>query len=296
MKSTRSVGVRSTPVIQTRHAHSLTMIGPKHAGKKAGRPALQLKEDAITALFGIPQPSAAKVLGVSVSGLKKQCRKFGILHWPYKRRSCSLNDRSGIHKTDRACTSGPKTASVTSPQHTTFCNTAGYAGPQQDLLDHQLWTADHAQTALRSSYMGSAIVHEQDALLKQPGLGVPDKPGGHIPEVEQVRGLQPQTVFSTQNHDVASLCRTLPLHTVRPFFNSTFQGDDALCAEFSRGQGVSVSDQPSTVATSMYPRPQPFTDVRNLCADGWLVDSSELGYFANPSDSVRIRRILSSRL
>ena len=73
---------------------------------------------------------------------------------------------------------------------------------------------------------------------------------------------------------------------IRPFFNSTFQGDDALCAEFSRGQGVSVSDQPSTVATSMYPRPQPFTDVRNLCADGWLVDSSELGYFANPSDSV----------
>lgn len=53
--------------------------------RKVGRPSLQLNKSEITALFDMPQQSAAKLLGVSLSGLKKECRKFGIPHWPYKR-------------------------------------------------------------------------------------------------------------------------------------------------------------------------------------------------------------------
>ena len=55
--------------------------------KKVGRPSLQLKRSAIEALFELPQPVAAQHLGVSVSRLKRECRKLGISLWPYKRNS-----------------------------------------------------------------------------------------------------------------------------------------------------------------------------------------------------------------
>lgn len=53
--------------------------------KKLGRPALLLNKRDITALLHMPQPAAAQQLRVSVSGLKRECRRLGLLHWPYKR-------------------------------------------------------------------------------------------------------------------------------------------------------------------------------------------------------------------
>jgi hypothetical protein len=55
---------------------------------KVGRPTIQLKKLEIIAHFHLPQPLAARLLGVSVSGLKRECRKLGIPQWPYKR--CSI--------------------------------------------------------------------------------------------------------------------------------------------------------------------------------------------------------------
>ena len=54
------------------------------ARSRVGRPAFQLSKSKITALFGVSQPLAAHRLGVSVSWLKRKCRKLGIQHWPYK--------------------------------------------------------------------------------------------------------------------------------------------------------------------------------------------------------------------
>ena len=36
-------------------------------------------------LFGVPQPLAAKELGISLTALKQICRKLGIVRWPYQR-------------------------------------------------------------------------------------------------------------------------------------------------------------------------------------------------------------------
>ena len=79
---------------------------PAVQNRKVGRPAIQIDKDAITALFEMPQPEAARRLGVSLSGLKKVCRKHDILQWPYKRNhhgftevpSCGGNDPRQLHQ------------------------------------------------------------------------------------------------------------------------------------------------------------------------------------------------------
>jgi hypothetical protein len=53
-------------------------------GRK-GRPRVQVNVEAIEALFGIPQPLAAKTLGISLTALKQVCRKMGVARWPYQR-------------------------------------------------------------------------------------------------------------------------------------------------------------------------------------------------------------------
>ena len=81
------------------------MSEPTPLRKKAGRPALQLNKNEIEARFDIPQQLAARQLGVSLSGLKKECRKFGILQWPYKRSSYTSNGRSTIGSNAPLCDS-----------------------------------------------------------------------------------------------------------------------------------------------------------------------------------------------
>ena len=58
--------------------------------KKLGRPALFLNKRDITALLHMPQPAAAQQLRVSLSSLKRECRRLGIRHWPYKRSGKNL--------------------------------------------------------------------------------------------------------------------------------------------------------------------------------------------------------------
>ena len=52
---------------------------------KRGRPVVRISSARIVALFHMPQPQAARCLGVSLSALKKVCRKHAISRWPYKR-------------------------------------------------------------------------------------------------------------------------------------------------------------------------------------------------------------------
>jgi hypothetical protein len=52
---------------------------------RKGRPPVKVEEKAIRALFAVPQPSAAKALGISLTALKQVCRKLNIPRWPYQR-------------------------------------------------------------------------------------------------------------------------------------------------------------------------------------------------------------------
>lgn len=73
------------------HQVDLPMSRSRTMIKRAGRPPLRLNKADITALFHMSQPSAAQRLGVSVSWLKRECRKLGIRQWPYQRN----NKKSG---------------------------------------------------------------------------------------------------------------------------------------------------------------------------------------------------------
>jgi hypothetical protein len=54
-------------------------------GPRKGRPRVQVRIEAIRALFDFPQPRAASALGISLTALKSVCRKNGIERWPYQR-------------------------------------------------------------------------------------------------------------------------------------------------------------------------------------------------------------------
>jgi len=61
---------------------------PQHHSIK-GRLPLHIDRNAITALFGQPQALAAQHLGISVTALKKTCRKLGVMRWPHCGRKCT---------------------------------------------------------------------------------------------------------------------------------------------------------------------------------------------------------------
>ena len=79
---------------------------------KKGRPSLQLKKGEITPLFNMPQPTAAKLLGVSLTSLKRECRKFGILKWPFRRRSQPADDSAGESGRDMPSTRASDHAAI----------------------------------------------------------------------------------------------------------------------------------------------------------------------------------------
>ena len=56
-----------------------------------GRPPLKVDFGAIERFLHLPQPEAAKALGISLTSLKLVCRKQGLTKWPYRRagRNCS---------------------------------------------------------------------------------------------------------------------------------------------------------------------------------------------------------------
>ena len=50
-----------------------------------GRPPVKVDFAAIEQYFHLPQPEAAKALGISLTSLKLVCRKRGLNKWPYRR-------------------------------------------------------------------------------------------------------------------------------------------------------------------------------------------------------------------
>ena len=50
-----------------------------------GRPPLKVDFTSIERFLHLPQPEAAKALGISLTSLKLVCRKQGLTKWPYRR-------------------------------------------------------------------------------------------------------------------------------------------------------------------------------------------------------------------
>ena len=61
-------------------------LGQRRTSKQ-GRPAARVDENRMRTMFGMPQPEAAKALGVSLTTLKQACRRLGLSRWPYRRPS-----------------------------------------------------------------------------------------------------------------------------------------------------------------------------------------------------------------
>ena len=61
-------------------------LGQRRTSKQ-GRPAARVDENRMRTMFGMPQPEAAKALGVSLTTLKQVCRRLGLSRWPYRRPS-----------------------------------------------------------------------------------------------------------------------------------------------------------------------------------------------------------------
>ena len=67
-----------------------------------GRLPVKVDRKTIEAMFGMPQPHAARTLGISLTSLKQVCRKLGVTRWPCQRQSNGVSAVSGSGGSD-AC-------------------------------------------------------------------------------------------------------------------------------------------------------------------------------------------------
>eukprot|EP00802_Teleaulax_amphioxeia_P018016 Tamp_18191.p2 GENE.Tamp_18191~~Tamp_18191.p2 ORF type:complete len:179 (-),score=17.89 Tamp_18191:337-873(-) len=138
-------------------------------GPRKGRPALKVDPDAIRALFDIPQPQAARTLGISLTALKKECRRIGVSRWPYQRHSrmthpvrCSttgtllgsivislgdegrpraapvFTDMSSVSTTASSCSSSGSLGSLTGEEEDDGCSSSSSSHGSLDKLEVEL--------------------------------------------------------------------------------------------------------------------------------------------------------------
>jgi hypothetical protein len=73
--------------------------------RRAGQPArlssdpVALTKSRLEALFNLPIRDAADILGISITALKKACRRIGVERWPYKKVHAFLSSRHAAHRT-----------------------------------------------------------------------------------------------------------------------------------------------------------------------------------------------------
>jgi hypothetical protein len=154
--------------------------------RSAGRPALQLKKSEIIALFDMPQPFAAQLLGVSVSGLKRGCRKLGIPHWPYK-RSGHTSSKHAIKNATPSCRSpGPGEVSVMESVGIHSFPCIQETGPPRDgMSDFLNPCLPHPTFQHGSCTQNNYVCHDNFTVSEQAHLNLPN---GHFisePSLEQ---------------------------------------------------------------------------------------------------------------
>lgn len=101
-----------------------------------GRKPIAIERSTFEAVFHMPQPDAAKQLGISLTSMKQVSRKLGVTKWPY-RRQCKLasKGKGKVNSTVHTDTAGVGTPRSPQP-HTTQ---GDFEAANKALL--ALWTA-----------------------------------------------------------------------------------------------------------------------------------------------------------
>ena len=59
--------------------------GGRAPRRRALRPASEITQEELSACFHLPSEAACRKLGIGLTVLKRQCRKFGIKRWPFRK-------------------------------------------------------------------------------------------------------------------------------------------------------------------------------------------------------------------
>jgi len=111
--------------VQLYPRHKKGSVASAGATRQAGMP-LVLTKQVIVTLFPLSQTDAAARLGVSITSLKKVCRKMGIARWPFSRRlglekSLSWNVRNAEHYDSEAVTTTSDYELASCSDYSTIC-------------------------------------------------------------------------------------------------------------------------------------------------------------------------------
>ena len=79
----------------------------EHVVPERGRMPLCIDRVSVQAMFDTPQALAAKRLGVSLTALKRVCRKLGIHRWPFVRKSKFTKEARAALLVDSDACAGP---------------------------------------------------------------------------------------------------------------------------------------------------------------------------------------------
>jgi hypothetical protein len=152
-----------------------------------GRKPIAIERSTFEAVFHMPQPDAAKQLGISLTSMKQVSRKLGLTKWPY-RRQCKLASKG---KGKGKSTAHADTAGVGMPRSTQPHMTQGdFEAANKALLT--LWTAatfrkDVGTTLPVVAGVSSLPQALATALSQQSNVATQQDPSKLLPSLNEVR-------------------------------------------------------------------------------------------------------------
>ena len=161
-----------------------------------GRKPIAIERSTFEAVFHMPQPDAAKQLGISLTSMKQVSRKLGLTKWPY-RRQCKLASKG---KCKGKSTAHADTAGVGMQRSTQLQMTQGdFETANTALLT--LWTAatfrkDVGTTLPVVAGVSSLPQALATALSQQSNVATQQDPSKLLPSLNEVRN--PVKITSTR--------------------------------------------------------------------------------------------------
>jgi hypothetical protein len=135
-----------------------------------GRLPVKVDRETVESLFGVPQPDAARALGISLTSLKQVCRKLGVTRWPYQRTIISASSMGGM--SSAASGSRASGGAASSSQHVVAPASAARATQTAQMLTGQIsinsstlevmWLSTQMERAFEASpfpVVGQRLVH-----------------------------------------------------------------------------------------------------------------------------------------
>ena len=152
-----------------------------------GRKPIAIERSTFEAVFHMPQPDAAKQLGISLTSMKQVSRKLGVMKWPY-RRQCKLSSKGKGKVKSTVHTEMEGVGTPRSPQpHMTQ---GGFEDANKAILS--LWTAatfrqDVGATLPVVAGASSLPQAQATALSQQSNVATLQDPSKLLPSFNEVR-------------------------------------------------------------------------------------------------------------